>query len=156
MGEVYRARDTRLDRLVAVKVLPAETAADPHYRERFEREARAASALNHHNILSIFDIGREGASDYLIYAIASKDTGSELMALDIATGTVRSVAKYSTRIEVGDDLNGTLRMSWDPTGKVSYHWHGRQPFEHLDAVRPAGRTRTEAINLMRPDLNPHV
>src|SRR5262245_22079384 len=66
MGEVYRARDTRLDRTVAVKVLPAATATDPQYRERFEREARAASALNHPNILSIFDVGREGATDYLI------------------------------------------------------------------------------------------
>ena len=66
MGEVYRARDTRLDRAVAVKVLPAETASDPQFRDRFEREARAASGLNHPNILSVFDVGREGSSDYLI------------------------------------------------------------------------------------------
>ena len=51
---------------IAVKVLPAETAANPQVRERFEREARAASALNHPNILSVFDVGREGSSDYLI------------------------------------------------------------------------------------------
>lgn len=47
MGEVYRARDTRLDRTVAIKVLPASLAADPTFRERFEREARSLSALSH-------------------------------------------------------------------------------------------------------------
>ncbi len=57
MGEVYRARDTRLDRDVAIKVLPASVAADPDRRARFEREARAVAALSHPNILAIFDTG---------------------------------------------------------------------------------------------------
>lgn len=57
MGEVYRARDTRLDRTVAIKILPAEFAADPERRARFEREARAISQLNHPHICSLFDIG---------------------------------------------------------------------------------------------------
>jgi len=66
MGEVYRARDTRLDRTIAVKVIHASTASDPQFRDRFEREARAASALSHPNILSVFDVGREGGTDYLV------------------------------------------------------------------------------------------
>jgi len=57
MGEVYRARDTRLGRDVAVKVLPAEFAGDSERLRRFEQEARAVAALNHPNILSIFDVG---------------------------------------------------------------------------------------------------
>src|SRR5688572_6498933 len=66
MGEVYRARDARLDRSVAIKLLTTDAASDHHFRERFAREARAASALNHPNILSVFDVGRESAGDYLV------------------------------------------------------------------------------------------
>src|SRR5688572_21098755 len=59
MGEVYRARDTRLNRTIAIKVLPASLANDADRLRRFEREAQAASALNHPNILTIHDIGLE-------------------------------------------------------------------------------------------------
>src|SRR5260221_2325715 len=66
MGEVYKARDTRLDRTVAVKVLPASLATDPERKERFEREARAVSALNHPNICTLYDIGHQDGVDYLV------------------------------------------------------------------------------------------
>src|ERR1700679_2326798 len=57
MGEVYRARDSRLNRDVALKILPADFAADPVRRRRFEQEARAVAALNHPNIVAIYDVG---------------------------------------------------------------------------------------------------
>ncbi len=66
MGEVYRAKDTRLDRTVAIKVLPSETAADPQLKARFEREARAISALAHPNICTLYDVGEEDGQTYLV------------------------------------------------------------------------------------------
>ncbi|HET9481321.1 MAG TPA: protein kinase [Candidatus Polarisedimenticolia bacterium] len=66
MGEVYRARDTRLDRIVAVKILPGHLAVDPTLRARFEREARAVSALNHPNICTLHDIGEQDGIHFLV------------------------------------------------------------------------------------------
>ena len=59
MGEVYRARDTRLNRLVAIKIIPEALVSNPLARDRFQREARAASALNHPNICTIFEVGTD-------------------------------------------------------------------------------------------------
>ena len=59
MGEVYKARDTRLDRTVAIKVLPAHVASDPDLRQRFEREVRTVAALNHPHICTLHDIGSQ-------------------------------------------------------------------------------------------------
>ena len=66
MGEVYRARDTRLQRDVAIKVLAPDAATDVGRLHRFEQEARAASALNHPNILTIFDVGNEQRTVFLV------------------------------------------------------------------------------------------
>ena len=66
MGEVYRARDTRLDRTVAIKILPEHLSADPARRARFEREARTISGLSHPNICALFDIGDQGAIHYVV------------------------------------------------------------------------------------------
>jgi serine/threonine protein kinase len=66
MGEVYRARDPRLQRIVAIKILATERAADAERRSRFLQEARAASALNHPHIVSVFDIGTADGRDFLV------------------------------------------------------------------------------------------
>src|SRR5947207_15160421 len=66
MGEVYKARDTRLDRSVAIKVLPDALAGDPQFRERFDREARAISQLKHANICTLFDVGEQGGTAFLV------------------------------------------------------------------------------------------
>jgi serine/threonine protein kinase len=74
MGEVYLATDTRLDRSVAIKVLPADLASDPAKRLRFEREAKAISALNHPNICTLYDVGRQGATDFLVMEYLEGET----------------------------------------------------------------------------------
>jgi serine/threonine protein kinase len=66
MGEVYRARDGRLNRDVAIKVLPALVAGDHERIARFEQEARATAALNHPNIVALYDIGSEGGSTFVV------------------------------------------------------------------------------------------
>ncbi len=80
MGEVYRARDLRLGREVALKVLPEALAADPDRLSRFEQEARAASALSHPNIVAIHEIGREGATAFIAMELVDGKTLRELVA----------------------------------------------------------------------------
>src|SRR3979490_2139387 len=65
-GEVYKARDTRLDRLVAIKILPAALAADPQFRERFDREARTISQLDHPHICTLYDVGDQDGQAFLV------------------------------------------------------------------------------------------
>jgi serine/threonine protein kinase len=78
MGAVYKARDTRLERLVAIKVLRADKVADPARKQRFIQEARAASALNHPNIITIHDISSEANIDFLVMEYASGKTLEQL------------------------------------------------------------------------------
>ena len=66
MGEVYRARDTRLERIVAVKILPSHLSEDPEAKQRFDREARTISSLNHPNICTLHDVGHQDGVDYLV------------------------------------------------------------------------------------------
>ena len=77
MGEVYRARDTRLDRLVAVKVLPAEVASDPQFRDRFDREARVISQLDHPHICALYDVGEQNGVSFLVMQYLEGETLEE-------------------------------------------------------------------------------
>ena len=80
MGEVFRARDTRLGRDVAVKVLPQHLSTNPEVRARFEREAKTVSSLNHPHICTLFDVGREGDTDYLVMELVEGETLAERLA----------------------------------------------------------------------------
>src|SRR5438034_653996 len=79
MGEVHRARDTRLDRTVAIKVLAADVTRRAHLRARFEREARAISVLNHPNICTLFDVGHEDDIDFLVMECIEGETLAALL-----------------------------------------------------------------------------
>jgi predicted ATPase len=102
MGEVYRARDTRLERSVAIKILPAEFSADSDRLHRFEREARSASALNHPNIITIYELGQHGSTHYIAMELIEGKTLREILsggllpiqrAIEIAAQVAEGLAK---------------------------------------------------------------
>jgi len=80
MGEVFRARDTRLERSVAIKILPAAFSADAQFRSRFEREAKTISQLNHPHICALYDIGRDKETDYLVMELIDGQTLAERLS----------------------------------------------------------------------------
>jgi serine/threonine protein kinase/Tol biopolymer transport system component len=80
MGEVYRARDTRLERTVAVKVLPAHLSSSPDVRARFEREAKTISALSHPHICALYDVGNQEGTEYLVMELLEGETLAERVA----------------------------------------------------------------------------
>ena len=85
MGEVYKANDTRLNRVVAIKVMRGHMAADPQLRERFDREAKAISSLNHPHICALYDVGSQDGIDFLVMEYLDGETLSERMARDPLT-----------------------------------------------------------------------
>jgi serine/threonine protein kinase len=100
MGEVYRARDMRLGREIALKVLPADVSADASRRQRFEQEAKAASALNHPNILSIYDVGSEGGVAFMVSELVE---GESFRAL-IERGPLGLRKLLDIAVQVADGL----------------------------------------------------
>src|SRR2546427_5474573 len=99
MGEVYRARDTRLDREVAIKVLPAAFSQDEDRLRRFEQEARAAGMLNHPNILTIFEIGTHDGAPYIVSELLE---GEELREpLNHGALTLRKAVDYAKQVASG-------------------------------------------------------
>ncbi|HEV2113430.1 MAG TPA: protein kinase [Terriglobales bacterium] len=106
MGEVYRARDTRLDREVAIKVLPEHLAADAKFRERFEREARAISSLKHPHICVLYDVGHQGGVDYLVLEYLQ----GESLADRLQRGQLPMEQVLAYGIEIADALERAHRQ----------------------------------------------
>src|SRR6187200_2284728 len=100
MGEVYRGRDTRLDRKVAVKVLAPGLASDAEFRARFAHEAKAISALNHPHICGLFDIGRDHDTEYLVLELLEGET----LAARIERGPLPLAQVLRFGIEIADAL----------------------------------------------------
>src|SRR5579884_1513442 len=99
MGEVYRARDTRLDREVAVKILRADVAGDPDRRARFEREARTVAALSHPNIVALYEVGSTEGVDYTVSELVD---GESLRAvLQAGPLPIRRAVDLATQIADG-------------------------------------------------------
>jgi eukaryotic-like serine/threonine-protein kinase len=128
MGEVYQARDTRLGRIVAIKVLPAGVAADPAVRERFDREARIISSLNHRHICALYDVGSQDEIDFLVMEYLDGETLNDRIArgpIPLAE-TLAIVRQISDALEAAHDKGIThrdlkpanIRITSDGTVKV--------------------------------------
>src|SRR5689334_17781480 len=96
MGEVYRARDTRLERTVAIKILPTQFTADPVSKQRFEREAKTISSLNHPNICTLHDIGSQDGVDYLVMECVEGETLAK--RLEKGPLSLQQVLKFGAHI----------------------------------------------------------
>jgi len=128
MGEVYKARDTRLDRTVAIKILPPELAADAAFRERFDREARTISSLEHPAICSLYDVGTHGTAAYLVMRFVDGETLAQRiargplpleLALDIADRIAGALGAAHDRGVVHRDLKpGNVMIARDGTVQV--------------------------------------
>ena len=114
MGEVYRARDMRLGRDVAVKVLPSHLSESAEARARFEREARVVSGLNHPHICVLHDLGRENGIDYLVMELVEGET----LAQRIARGPLPTAEVQRLGAEIADALDRAHRAGVGTTGRV--------------------------------------
>jgi serine/threonine protein kinase/Tol biopolymer transport system component len=105
MGEVYRARDTRLDRVVAIKVLPKQFQSDSDLKVRFEREARTISSLQHANICTLFDVGHQDGTDYLVMEYLEGET----LATRLRKGPLPLDQVLKIAVEIADALDKAHR-----------------------------------------------
>jgi eukaryotic-like serine/threonine-protein kinase len=103
MGEVYRARDTRLDRTVAVKVLASHLSSNPELKQRFEREAKSISALNHPRICGLYDVGSQGGIEYLVMEFLEGETLAERLR--------RGMPSLKETLKVGMEVSEALEVA---------------------------------------------
>src|ERR1700680_2469072 len=101
MGEVYRARDTRLGRDVAIKVLPANLSASPDFKQRLEREAKAISSLNHPHICTLHDIGSQDGVDFLVM----EHLDGETLADRLHRGALPLGEELAISVQIADALD---------------------------------------------------
>jgi eukaryotic-like serine/threonine-protein kinase len=107
MGEVYKARDRRLDRIVAIKLLPQQAADRPDRRARFETEARAISALSHPHICTLFDIGEDAGRRFLVMEYVEGETLDDRLARGALAAD--EVLRYAGYLQLGSAADGEAR-----------------------------------------------
>src|SRR5688572_16934656 len=100
MGEVYKAKDSRLGRDVAIKVLPPALALDPEFRERFEREARSISSLSHPNICTLHDVGNHEGTEFLVMEFLDGET--------LAARLTRGALPLTEGLKIAMEIAGAL------------------------------------------------
>jgi serine/threonine protein kinase len=157
MGEVYRARDTRLGRDVAVKVLPGDLASDPDRRRRFELEARAVAALSHANIVALYDVGTHEGTSFLVSELLDGETLADTLAggalavgkaVDVGIQVARGMAAAHARGIVHRDLKpSNVFLTRDGQVKLLDFGIAKQvePTAHADEAPTAtARDGTEA------------
>ena len=157
MGEVYRARDTRLERTVAIKVLPAEVAANPEARQRLEREARAVSSLNHPNICTLYDIGEQDGNGFLVLEYIEGET----LASRLKKGPLEVDAALRYAVEIAGALDrahrhGVVHRDLKP-GNIMLTKSGSKLLDFgLSKVREVAKTRNVGLtaSLTRDLTNP--
>jgi serine/threonine protein kinase len=139
MGEVWQGRDTRLDRSVAVKILPAAIAQDEEFRARFEREAKTISSLNHPNVCTLFDVGREGETQFLVMELLEGESLAD--RLQRGPLPLDQVVKFGA--QVADALDAAHRQGRAP-GPQAGQRHAaphRGEAARLRLGAPGGRPR---------------
>jgi hypothetical protein len=168
MGDVYRARDPRLGRDVAVKVLPGEVAGDPERLQRFEREARAVAALNHPNILTVHDVGMDPAAagtPYVVTELLEGETLAERLrkgalslreAIETAVQVAQGLAAAHAKTIAHRDLKpANVFLTTDGRVKILdfglARWEGLGPEEATASVATDPGTRLGTVGYMSPE-----
>jgi serine/threonine protein kinase len=154
MGEVYRARDPRLDRTVAIKILPSELSGDASRRQRFEREAKVISSLNHPHICTLYDIGRQDSVDFIVMEFLEGESLAEL--LDKGPLPEAQVLRYGTQIASALDKahrNGVTHRDLKP-GNIMLTASGAKLLDFgLAKAEPAAATGAKLTD-MTPQATP--
>jgi serine/threonine protein kinase len=156
MGEVYKARDSRLDRAVAIKVLSPQLASDSEFQRRFEREARTVAQLTHPHICTLHDVGHQDGVDYLVMECLEGET----LASRLERGRTRHSTKpLKTGIEIVDALDkahraGITHRDLKPSN-VMLTKRARVTRLRNGEVRPPASCRRESVDAAERTAEPH-